>query len=63
MSSLVAEGYDGASAMSSGKTGVQVKVKKKNSNVTDVRCRSHLLNLANSSGCNNIPPIRNLLEC
>ena len=29
MSSLVAEGYDGASAMSSGKNGVQVKVKKK----------------------------------
>lgn len=26
MSSLVAQGYDGASAMSSGKNGVQVKV-------------------------------------
>ena len=62
MSSLVAQGYDGASVMSSSKNGVQVKVKKKYPNVTYVHCCSHVLNLAISSGCNNVTPIRNLFD-
>ena len=51
MSNLVAQGYDGASVMSSEKSGVQAKVKEKYPNVTYVHCRFHVLNLAISSGC------------
>ena len=60
-SGLVAQGYDGTSVMSSSKNGVQAKVKEKCPNATYVHCRSHVLNLAVSSGCNNVPSIRNLL--
>ena len=49
MSTLVAQGYDGAAVMSSSRKGVQVKVKEKYPNVTYVHCRSHVLNLAISS--------------
>ena len=62
MSYIVAQGYDGASVMSSNKNGVQAKVKDKYPNATYVHCRSHVLNLAISSGCNNVPPIRNLFD-
>ncbi len=44
MSTLVAQGYDGAAVMSSSKNGVQAKVKEKYPNVTYVHCRSHVLN-------------------
>lgn len=62
LSNLVAQGYDGASVMSSSINGVQAKVKEKYPNVTYVHCRSHVLNLAISSGCNSVPPIRNLFD-
>ena len=55
MSSLIAQGYDGTSVMSASKNGVQAKVREKYPNVTYVHCRSHVLNLAVSSGCNNAP--------
>ena len=58
-SSLIAQGYDGACVMSSAKNGVQAKIRQKHSNV---HCRSHVLNLAISSGCNNVAPIRNLFD-
>ena len=62
MSCLVALGYDGASVMSSSKNGVQAKVKEVYPNATYVHCRSHVLNLAVSSGCQSVPPIRNLFD-
>ena len=62
LSDLVAQGYDGASVMSSDKNGVQAKIKEKYPNATYVHCRSHVLNLAVSSGCNSVPPIRNLFD-
>ena len=62
MSCLVAQGYDGASVMSSSKNGVQAKVKEVYPNATYVHCRSHVLNLAVSSGCQSVPPIRNLFD-
>jgi hypothetical protein len=57
MSTLVAQGYDGAAVMSSSKNGVQAKVKEKHPNVTYVHCRSHVLNLAISSGCRSVPQL------
>ena len=62
MSKLVAQAYDGASVMSGSKNGVQAKVKAKYPNATYVHCRSHVLNLAISDGCKNVPPIRNLFD-
>lgn len=62
MSCLVAQGYDGASVMSSSKNGVQAKVKEVCPNATYVHCRSHVLNLAVSSGCQSVPSIRNLFD-
>ena len=62
MSYLVAQGYDGASVMSSDKNGVQAKIRVKYPNATYVHCCSHVLNLAVSSGCKNVPSIRNLFN-
>ena len=62
MSNLVAQGYDGASVMSSEKNGVQAKGKEKYPNVTYVHCCSHVLNLAISSGCSSVASIRNLFD-
>ena len=55
MSGLIAQGYDGASVMSGSRNGVQANVREKYPNVTYVHCRSHVLNLAVSSGCNKVP--------
>ena len=52
-------GYDCASVMSGSRNGVQAKVREKYPNVTYVHCRSRVLNLAVSSGCNNVSSIRN----
>ena len=57
MSGLIAQGYDGASVMSGSRNGVQAKVREKYPNVTYVHCRSHVLNLAVSSGCNSVPSL------
>ena len=51
MSYLVGQGYDGASVVSSSKNGMQAKVAAQYPNATYVHCRSHVLNLAISSGC------------
>ena len=59
MSDLIAQGYDGASVMSGSRNA---KVREKYPNVTYVHCRSHVLNLAVSSGCNYVPSIRNLFD-
>ena len=61
-SSMIAQGYDGASVMSSDKNGVQAKIQQKYPNATYVHCRSHVLNLSISSGCKNVPSIRNLFD-
>ena len=44
--------------MMSDKNGVQAKVKEKYPNATYVHCHSRALNLAISSGCKNVSPIR-----
>ena len=62
MSCLVGQGYDGASVMSSSNNGVQAKVKVLYPNATYVHCRSHVLNLAISSGCTAVASIRNLFD-
>ena len=62
MSCLVGQGYDGASVMSSSKNGVQAKIAAIYPNATYVHCRSHVLNLAISSGCASVPCIRNLSD-
>ena len=62
MSTLVAQGYDGATVMTSSKNGVQAKVNEKYPNVTYMHCHSHVLILAVSSGCSSVPPVRNLFD-
>ena len=62
LSFLVGQGYDGASVMSSSRNGVQAKIAVKYPNATYVHCRSHVLNLAISSSCTDVPSIRNLFD-
>ena len=62
MSCLVGQGYNGASVMSSSKNGVQSKITAQYPNATYVHCRSHVLNLAISSGCTAVTSIRNLFD-
>ena len=62
MSKLVAQGYDDANVMSGSKNGVQAHIRRKYPNVEYVHCRSHVLNLAISTGCTSVPPIRNLFD-
>ena len=62
MSGLVGQGYDGASVTSSSRNGVQAKVAEKYPNATYVHCRSHVLNLAISSGCKAVRSIQNLFD-
>lgn len=62
LSNLVAQGYDGASVMSSGKAGVQAKIKEVCPKATYVHCGSHVLSLAISSSCKSVPSIRNLYD-
>ena len=62
MSGLVGQGYDGASVMSSSRNGVQAKVAEKYPNATYVHCKSHVLNLAISSGCKAVRSIQNLFD-
>lgn len=58
----VGQGYDGAAVMSSSKNGVQSKIAAQYPNATYVHCRSHVLNLAISSGCTAVMSIRNLFD-
>ena len=48
--------------MSSSRNGVQAKVAEKYPNATYVHCRSHVLNLAISSGCKAVRSIQNLFD-
>jgi len=59
MSGLVGQGYDGAS---SSRNGVQAKVAEKYPNTRYVQCRSHVLNLAISSGYKAVRSIQNLFD-
>ena len=59
MSSLVGQGYDGAS---SSRNGVQAKVAEKYPNARYVHCRFYVLNLAISSGCKAVQSIQNLFN-
>ena len=62
LTSLVAQGYDGAAVMSSSKNGVQSKIREKYRNAAYVHCCSHVINLAIASGCRNVPSVRNLSD-
>ena len=62
LTSLIAQGYDGAAVMSSSKNGVQSKIREKYPNAAYVHCYSHVLNLAIASGCKNVSPVRNLFD-
>lgn len=62
MSGLVGQGYDVASVMSSSRNGVQSKVAEKYPNTMYVHCRSHVLNLAMSSGCKAVQSIQDLFD-
>lgn len=62
MSCLVAQGYDGASVMSSSKNGVQAKVAAQYPNATYVHCRSQVLNLPIYGECKSVPSICNLFD-
>lgn len=59
---LVGQGYDGTCVMSPSKNGVQAKIAAEYPNATYVHCRSHVLSLALSSSCKNVPEIRNLFD-
>ena len=48
--------------MSSSKNGVQSKIAAQYPNATYVHCRSHVLNLAISSGCTAVTSICNLFD-
>lgn len=62
MFGLVGQVYDVASVMSSNRNGVQSKVAEKYPNTMYVRCRSHVLNLAMSSGCKAVQSIQDLFD-
>jgi hypothetical protein len=55
----VGQGYDGASAMSGHKSGVQVLIREKASAAVYVHCASHCLNLVLNHSSQQ-PPIRNM---
>ena len=59
MSGLVGQGYDGAT---SSRNGVQAEVAEKYPNARYVHRRSHVLNLAISSGCKAVQSIQNLFN-
>ena len=48
--------------MSSSKNGVQAKIAAEYPNAIYVHYRSHVLSLALSSSCKNVPEIRNLFD-
>ena len=62
MASLVGQGYDGASVMSSSKNGVQAMVAAKYPNALYVHCRSHALNLAIAGGCKGAKQVQNVFD-
>ncbi|XP_041362805.1 52 kDa repressor of the inhibitor of the protein kinase-like [Gigantopelta aegis] len=55
------QGYDGASNMSSGRVGVQAKIREHAPLATYVHCSGHCLNLVISHAC-NIPEVRNMID-
>ena len=62
LSSLVGQGYDGASVMSGNKNGLHKKVSDHYPNATYVHCRSHILNLAIAGACKNVESIQDLFD-
>ena len=57
LSSLVGQGYDGASVMSGNKNGLHKKISDQYPNATYVHCRSHVLNLTTAGACKNVESI------
>ena len=55
------QGYDGASNMSSGTSGVQARIKKEAPLATYVHGNGHCLNLVISKSC-ALPQVRNVIE-
>ena len=55
------QGYDRASNMSSGRVGVEPRIREKAPLVTYVHCSGHSLNLVMSKSC-SMPDMRNLLD-
>ena len=62
LSSLVGQGYDGASVMSGNKNGLHKKISDQYPNATYALCRSHVLNLAIAGACKNVESIRDLFH-
>ena len=48
---MCGQGYDGASNMSSGRVGVQARIREKAPLATYVHCNGHCLNLVISKSC------------
>ena len=57
LSSLVEQGYDGASVMSGNKNGIHKKVSDHYPNATYNHCPSHVLNLAIAGACKEVESI------
>lgn len=55
------QGYDGASNMSSGRVGVQARIRDHSPLATYIHCSGHCLNLVISSSC-TLPEVRNVLN-
>jgi hypothetical protein len=52
---------DGAAAMSSGRIGVQARIKEKSPLALYMHCNSHVLNLSIAAAC-KLSPIRNMID-
>ena len=61
LSELCGQAYDGASTMSGGKTGVQVRIWQHQPKALYTHCPGHLFNLAIQNSC-SIPCIRNCID-
>lgn len=62
LTTLVGQGYDGASVMSGNKNGLHKKVSDCYPNAIYVHCRSHVLNLALAGACAGIESFRDLFD-
>jgi hypothetical protein len=55
------QAYDGAAAMSSGRIGVQARIKEKSPLALYMHCNSDVLNLSIAAAC-KLSPIRNMID-
>lgn len=61
ISKVRGQAYDGASAMSSDRCGVQARIRDSAPLAVYTHCRSHVLNLSIASSC-KLPEIRNMID-